>query len=204
VVKTDAAYLKKAGLGAATGAAGAAIFLFAFPGGAISTLMHQVLHLPGPGAGIAAVFGPFVVFLLLVSSLLTRTRGVALISALAFAASCTALVQILGTRTNPKGAFGTLLFLAALALLGLATEVVLVLSSAFRATHQCLLTGTVANAVLLIFYWLVIFPRTASWVKWRDVPLLTAICLATGLLAGYVAWLVFQPLSRAFALRQKE
>jgi hypothetical protein len=204
LVNIDVAYAKKAALGAAVGAVGAALFLFAFPGGSISTLMHEVLHLPGPGAGIAAVFGPFVVFLLLLSSLLARIRGVVLIGALAFAISCTVVVQVFGARTNPKGAFGSLLFLAALALLGLAIEVVLVLSTTFRPARQCLLTGAVANAVLLIFYWVAIFPRTASWVKWKDVPLLMGICLGTGLLAGYVAWLVFQPLSRVLALGQKE
>ncbi|HUU12753.1 MAG TPA: hypothetical protein VM182_03470 [Terriglobia bacterium] len=203
-MKIDVAYAKKAALGVAMGAVGAALFLFAFPGGSISTLMHDVLHLPGPGAGIAAVFGPFLIFVLLLSSLLTRTRGVALIAALAFVVSCMVLVQVHGARTNPKGAFGSLLFLAALALLGLAIEVVLVLSSAFRPARQCLLTGAVANAVLLIFYWLVIFPRTASWVKWKDVPVLMGICLVTGLLAGYVAWLAFQPLSRVLALGDKE
>jgi hypothetical protein len=203
-VKIDAGNGKKVALGAAMGAGGAAFFLFAFPGGSISTLMHEVLHLPGPGAGIAAVFGPFMIFVLVLSSLLTRTRGVALVAALVFAIVCAVLVHVLEPRTNPKGAFGSLLFFAALALLGIATEVVLLLSSAFRAIYRCLLAGAVANAVLLIFYWLVIFPRTASWVKWRDVPLLTGICLAIGLLAGYVAWLVFQPLSRALALGQKE
>ena len=63
---------KEAAICAAIGAVGAGLFLFAFPTGAISTLMHEVLHLPGPGAGIAMVLGPILVVVALVSALLTE------------------------------------------------------------------------------------------------------------------------------------
>jgi len=203
-VKLSAASPKEIALGAALGAVGAAIFLFAFPAGSISTLVHDVLRLPGPGAGIALVFGPFLVFVVLLSSLVTQANGEALIAALAFGISCTLLVHAFGVRTGPAGAFGSLLFLAAVVALGLAVEVVLVVGRAFPRAWHCVLAGCVANAVLLVFYWLVIFPRTASWVRWKDLPLLMGICLVGGLLAGYLVWLVSQPLSRALALRQKE
>lgn len=60
---------------AAIGAGGAAIFLFAFPKGSITTLMHEVLDLPGPGAGIALVLGPLLVLVALLCLLLSRGEG---------------------------------------------------------------------------------------------------------------------------------
>jgi len=203
-VKLSAASPKEIALGVAVGAVGAAIFLFAFPAGSISTLVHNVFRLPGPGAGIALVFGPFLVFVVLVSSLLTRANGQALITASAFAISCTLLVCAFRARTDPKGVFGSVLFLAAVALLGLAVEVVLVVGKAFSRLAHCLLAGGLANAVLLVFYWLAIFPRTASGVKGKDIPLLMGICLVCGLWAAYLAWLVSRPLCRALALKLKE
>lgn len=46
-MKLDAASRKEFASGAVMGGMGALVFLFAFPKGSISTLMH-VLHMPGP------------------------------------------------------------------------------------------------------------------------------------------------------------
>jgi hypothetical protein len=67
-----------------------------------------------------------------------------------------------------------------------------------------LLAGAIANLVLLLFYWLAIFPRTAGWIPWRDVPLLTALCLSAGLLSGYAARFLFHPLRGVFSVECKE
>ena len=189
---------------AVIGVAGALVFLFAFPKGSISTLMHEVLRLPGPGAGIALIFGPVLTFVVLISSLSSRGSGGAVIASLAFAATCAAAVALLDIPTNPKGAFGSLVSAAAIAQLGLVAEVVMALGQAVKRVRRCLLAGAVANAALLAFYWVAIFPRTAGWVRWRDVPLLMGLCLACGLAAGYIAWVVFNALSRAFAPEEKE
>ena len=63
-----------------TGIIGAFIFLFLFPAGAISTAMHQVLELPGPGAGIGLVFGPFIILLSLLTYNFIGKHGVIFIT----------------------------------------------------------------------------------------------------------------------------
>jgi hypothetical protein len=195
---------KEAALCAALGGGGAVIFLFAFPKGAISTLMHEVLHLPGPGAGIALIFGPCLGLVVLASSLLSRTNGGPLIAAFSFGLAYALVVWLFRVPTNPKGAFGSILFVAAVALFGLSVEAVTALGSALRQPWRCLLTGALANVVLLVFYWLAIFSRTAGWVKWKDVPLLLGACLVGGLVSGYIAWTLGKAFSRAFAHGQKE
>jgi uncharacterized membrane protein len=195
---------KEAALCAALGGGGALIFLFAFPGGAISTLMHQVLHLPGPGAGIALIFGPFLALLALPSSVLSRTKGGPLIAAFTFGVAYALVVRLFGLSTNPSGAFGSILFIVAVALFGLSVEVVTALGSALRQPWRCLLTGALANVVLLVFYWLAVFPRTAGWVKWKDIPLLLGVCLVGGLVSSYIAWTASRAFSRSFAREPKE
>ena len=188
---------------AAFGMVGAAFFLFAFPKGAISTLMHEVLGLPGPGAGIALIFGPFLVVVVLLSSLVTHGDGGALITAVAFAAAYALLVGLLDMPTNPKGAFGSVLFVAAVMVFGIAAEAGMVLGKALKKGRRCLLCGALANAVLFASYWVGIFPRTAGWIKWSDVPLLMSLCLAGGLVAGGIAWGISKPLARVLALEER-
>jgi len=195
---------KEIGLCVALGGALALVFLFTFPAAAISTLMHAVLHLPGPGAGVALIMGPFLLLALLGASVLSQTRGRALAAALGFALSCSVVVSLLAIPTNPKGAIGSPLFIGAIALSGLAVEVVMRPGKSTPEIGRCLLAGAIANLVLLLFYWLAIFPRTAEWIQWRDVPVLTALCVAGGLLSGYVARLLWKPLLGAFSVECKE
>jgi membrane-bound metal-dependent hydrolase YbcI (DUF457 family) len=204
VVDLNMTRRKEAALCAAIGGGGALVFLFAFPRGAISTLMHEVLHLPGPGAGIALIFGPFLALVALTSFLSSRGKGGSLIAALTFGLSYALVVWLFRIPTNPKGAFGSILFVAAVALFGLAVESVMALARAFNQPWRCLLAGAVANVVLLVFYWLAIFPRTAGWVKWKDIPLLLGVCLVGGLVPGYIAWTVSRLFPRALAHEQKE
>lgn len=193
--------LKEVALGVGLGGAGALVFLFVFPKGSISTLMH-VLRVPGPGSGVALVVGPFLILVVLVSSLLSEAKGGALIASLTFAVSYTLVVRLFGVATDPKGAFGSALFIGAITLFGLVAETLMALSGALGQPWRCMLTGALANAVLLVFYWLAIFPRTVGWVKWKDIPLLMGTCLVGGLVAGYIAWRVSGPLSRA--VKEKE
>lgn len=195
---------KEIGLCVALGGVLALVFLFTFPAAALSTLMHAVLHLPGPGAGIALIMGPFLLLAVLGASLVSQTRGLALAAALGFALSCSVVVSLLAIPTNPKGAIGSPLFIGAIAVSGLAVEVVMRLGKRTSETVRFLLAGATANLGLLLFYWLAIFPRTAEWIQWRDVPLLTALCLAAGLLFGYLARLLWKPLLGALSVECKE
>jgi hypothetical protein len=191
-------------LSAGAGACGAVLFLFAFPMGSISTLMHAVLHLPGPGAGIALLLGPFLILVALNSWLLSRSAGGVLAACLGFAVCCALVIRLFSLPTEPKGAFGSWWFIAAVTLSGLAVEAVMFLGRTLSQTVRWLLAGALGNVVLLLFYWVAIFPRTAGWVKWRDIPLLMAVCLGGGLLSGYVARISSRALSRALDVQLQE
>ena len=203
-MKLNVIHGKEAATSAAIGVAGALIFMFVLPKGSISTLMHEVLDLPGPGAGIALIVGPFLIIVALISSLLSRGDGGAVVASLMFAVAYALVAWLLEIPTNSKGAFGSPVFIAAIAQCGIAAEAVMVLGKALKTVWCCMLSGALANAALLVFYWIVIFPRTYRSVDWSDIPLLMGLCLACGLASGYIAWAVSKSLSRALALKEKE
>lgn len=168
------------------GAVGGAIFVFIFPKGSITTFMHQVLHLPGPGAGIALVAGPFMFILALLGYRASRDTDGGLLAACISFSIVVAVLAALVAPMNPKGKFGTIWFILACSLGGVTAELAL-----YRGKKLGLfIAGVVGNLALLVFYWLVIFPMHAGWVEWGDVPALLAVCVAGGMLAGLIAWLV--------------
>jgi len=177
---------KGAGIAALIGAVGGVVFLFVFPKGAISTLMHHVLSLPGPGAGIALLLGPAALVFVLISSHMVRGTGGALMSALGFSVVYSLLAVILSLPMNEKGMLGSFWFVLALAACGVVAEAVVFLTRALKPRWRFLLTACVANTGLLVFYWIIIFPRTAGWVSWEAVPSLLAMALAGGIVAGLV------------------
>lgn len=180
----------RAALAVLAGALGGLLFLFVFPAGSISTFMHQVLHLPGPGAGIALIVGPVALVFVLISSRLAPGTGSALLAALAFSLVYAVLVAILGLPVNEKGMFGSVWFVAAFATCGVAAEVLLYLARNQKPSQRFALAAGGANLVLLLFYWVVIFPRTAGWIAWGKVPLLLVLSLAGGLAAGATGWIL--------------
>jgi hypothetical protein len=194
----------EAAMCASTGIGGALIFLFAFPKGAISTLMHAVLHLPGPGAGIAMILGPFLLLIVLIPSLLSRGKGGAVIASLTFAATYSLVAALFDIPVNPKGAFGSALFVAGVTLFGLVTELAQMLGSRLKGLWRCMLSGALANAALLIFYWVVVFPRTDRWILRADVPILVGLCLVCGLAFGCISWGLSRPIGRALGCTVKE
>lgn len=191
---------KAAGLGAVGGAG----FVFLFPKGAISTLMHQVLQLPGPGAGIALVLGPFMLMLAMIVSRWAGDRpGGALGSVLVFSV-VVALLAALVSEMNPKGMFPTIWFILACTICGFAAEAMLVLARRLGPLWRLLLAGVAGNLALLVFYWVVIFPQSARWVEWGGVPILLAVCVAAGLLAGLIAWLVSRAILNYIGRREED
>ena len=191
--------LKAAGLGAV----GGAVFVFLFPKGAITTLMHQVLQLPGPGAGIAAVLGPFMLVFALAAYRWTGDRpGGPLVLMLSFSVAV-ALLAALVSEMNPKGGFSSIWFVLACGVCALGGEGILALTGKWRPHWRLILAGVAGNLVLLAFYWVAIFPRTTRWVEWVDVPVLLAVCMAVGLLAGAIAWLVSRAIL-SYAGRHRE
>ncbi|KPK78496.1 MAG: hypothetical protein AMS25_15015 [Gemmatimonas sp. SM23_52] len=184
---------REATLCAAIGCVGALLFLFLFPLGSISTLMHDVLGL-----------GPLVVLAAVISFLVTRPAGGGLIASLAFGLSCGLVLWLFRIPTNPKGAFGSLPFIAVLALAGVVAEGSMMLGRALKLPWRSVLTGAISNAMLLTLYWLLIFPSTAEWVKWGDVPPLLGLCLGCGAVSGYIAYAVSRAFSPRFAPQERE
>lgn len=179
---------RRVGLVALVGAVGGVFFLFVFPKGSISTLMHHTLHLPGPGAGIALILGPVALVFILISSHLTRGVGGAILAALTFSMAYAALVTLLSLPTSEKGMFGSIWFVMALATCGVIAEGLMFLTRSLKPPWRFLLAACCANMGLLVFYWIVIFPRTKSLASWDAMPLLFSMSLAGGLVAGTVGW----------------
>jgi len=182
-------------LAALVGAVGGLIFLSILPTGAFSTFAHYVLRLPAPGAGIALLVGPLAVVCLLVAWRVARSGGGALVGALAFSLTCTVAMAFVGGRGGGNGMIGSPLFVLALGTSGAVAEIVLFLTRALRALWwRFVLAAAGANVALLIFYWTVIFPRTVGWIPWRAGPVLLAVSLGAGALAGLASWaLTSQP-----------
>lgn len=180
----------RAGWALLVGAVGGAFFRFVFPGAALSTLMHQVLKLPGPGAGIGVMLGPVALVFMLVASRVTGRFGGALLAALGFSVVHTILSFLLRGGGGSTGRFGTGWFILAFLACGLATEGLLRLTRRARPSLQFIIAACGANIVLLVFYWLVIFPRTAGWVAWKAVPVLLLVSLLGAIVAGVVGRVV--------------
>jgi hypothetical protein len=176
-------------MAALVGAVGGLLFLFVFPKGAISTFAHYVLHLPAPGAGIALIVGPLAVVFMIVSSVVARPAGGALLGALAFSVACAGVMAVLRQPVGEKGMVGSVWFVLALGTSGAVAEIALLLTGTVRTlAWRFVLAAGGANLALLIFYWVVIFPRTMGWVPWRTVPTLLAVSLGAGALAGLAGW----------------
>lgn len=166
------------------------IFVFLFPKGAITTLVHYVLRLPGPGAGIAIIVGPFLIFFMLVANQLNRSRGVAFLTALFFSVTLFIAINVCAVAMDPKGMFGSLWFILVVAICGLSAEVMLQLARNIKLLWRLMITAAVANLTLLLLYWLIIFPQSAGWIAWRHVPILIAVCMAGSLAASICAWVI--------------
>jgi hypothetical protein len=185
------------------GAGCAVIFFFVFPGGAISTLMHEVLRLPGPGAGIALVLAPLLVFGGIFSYLATDRMGTATLSALAFGLT-SVLLRSLGVPMYAPGGFGTLMFVPAMVLLGVILDGTFLATKRVTRSWRFALAGGLADLGLLVFYWVALFPQTIRWVQWGDVPLLSFLALMAGTFSGYIAGRGLRPLAGAMASQFKE
>jgi len=182
--------LKRCGIALLIGVAGGAIFLFLFPGGALSTLMHEVLHLPGPGAGIALVVGPIALLCILLAASVLGRFGGATLAAVGFSGMCVVVSAVLTLAGGEKGMFGSPWFIAAIGTCGLLADILLWATKRATAPLRFAVAAAGANIGLLLFFWLLIFPRTKGWVLLQDVPVLLAVCLAGGLVAGALGWIL--------------
>jgi hypothetical protein len=154
------------GVCALTGAVMAAVFVFIFPGASMSTLMHNVFQLPGPGAGVALFVGPFAILAGLLAYMFCPRPGAALIAMVTYA-----LIEPAGqVLFNPQGQgrYPYLMLMLAFLVPAVLTELLLNLPEFKRVIVRYGVPAMISNVALLWFYWIAIFPRypmsgTNSW-----------------------------------------
>lgn len=144
----------------AIGAVGALLFLFMFPGSAISTLMHEVFKLPGPGVGFGVVFGPFMAVCALAASRLTGKRWAAAVSSAAFGAVMSVIVSVFKLQTADPGRLGSIEFFIGAVLLGLSLEAALYFFSKVREPVRFAASAVFADMVFLAYSMFFIFAKS--------------------------------------------
>lgn len=132
----------------AFGGFGALMFLFLFPGGAISTLMHAVLKLPGPGVGFGVIYGPFMVFFAIIASEILRKRGAALISSVAFGAVMLAASVF---KLNTAGHGNSIEFFISTVIFGLSIEAMLYILRNRSTLVKLVVSAVFADIVFLAY-----------------------------------------------------
>jgi len=186
------------------GVLGAIAFMFLFPGGSITTAMHDIMDLPGPGAGVGLVFGPFIILVCLLVRRMTGVAGAALLAASGFALAHSLIapavygdVKTVGTLGSMPAKVGTVV------MMGITLELTLLIMSRFHRVTTYLLSGILANLVLMLLYWSWVFPSTPKGtVLVSDVPILLGVTVAGSVVFGGILSLVLEQLfskkNRAF------
>ncbi len=168
-----------------TGIIGAFIFLFLFPAGAISTAMHQVLELPGPGAGIGLIFGPFIILLSLLTYNFIGKHGIIFITCSVFAIFHSILSPIVYPSVKTVGSLGPLfLRISAIVLLGIVLEICIFILKDRKDLIKYPLSAAISNVICLLFYWLLIFPGNKGWVKIENIPILLGVTILAAIIFG--------------------
>ncbi|MEW5937596.1 MAG: hypothetical protein AB1665_07250 [Candidatus Thermoplasmatota archaeon] len=173
-------------LTACWGLASGLVFLFIFPGRAISTLMHHTLHLPGPGAGIGFIAGPYIILWALIAWTHTRKAGVALCVCILSGA-----IQALGgSLGGPSAVLGwsvvPQMILAAL-LLGLVLDISIFAMRRLQPWIAYPCGAVVANTIFLITYWVAVFPSVKGWIAPLPALVLALLGVTGALLFGTFA-----------------
>jgi len=175
------------------GIVGAFVFLFLFPGGAITTAMHQLLKLPGPGAGIGLVFGPFIIILGLIAYNLTKKPGIIVLTYTVFGITHSILTPIIYPTIDTVGSLGPLpLRIVVVILMGITFELCMYISRDQKTVTRYLISSVISNISLISFYWLIIFPGCKGWVKINAIPILLAITILAALFSGLLLFVIKQ------------
>jgi len=162
--------------------AGAALYVFAFPDGAITTLMHQVLKLPGPGAGIGFLVGPAIIACSLFTHLLIKKKWTALITALAFGSIRIGLA--LNSAEAAPNSFGVVKPLIGLLVLAVSVELLVKLLEKKSLLIKLTVSAVASDITYMIAYWVIVFPATKGWVALGDVPVLLLVTVIGAVLFG--------------------
>ncbi|ODS35463.1 hypothetical protein BEH94_06470 [Candidatus Altiarchaeales archaeon WOR_SM1_SCG] len=149
-------------LPAAVGIVGAVVFLFAFPGLAIPTIMHEILKLPSPGTGFGFIIGPFIIMCSLVAYGLIKKHGTAVITSTILAIFMPLIIFIFNLQMPKPGKFGSIEFIIGVIILGAALELVIYLlrEKGISKTIKYIISAVVADIIFLAYSMLFIFSQT--------------------------------------------
>jgi len=163
------------------GIIGACLFLFLFPGGAISTAMHQILKLPGPGAGIGIIFGPFIILLSFLTYNFIKKYGAIFITCSVFGIIHSIFAPIVYPTIKTVGSLGPLFSrIFAVILLGLLLEICIFIFKNQKDLIRYPVSAGISNVVILSFYWFAIFPSNKGMVAINDTPILLVVTILAG------------------------
>ncbi len=149
------------------GAAACGLFWLLFPGRTLAQLTHGPLGLPGPGSGVCAVFGPFIIATCLLVFNLSGSPWAICVTGCAFGLLHSVFTPLVFPGIKTIGSVGPLpLRIAAVVVaagaLGLSVHA---LRRRSRALRYCL-SAAGANLALAGFYWSAIYPLAGKgWVK---------------------------------------
>ncbi len=139
------------------GAIGAVLFLFLFPGNAISTIMHQVLMLPGPGIGFGIVIGPFIIMCALIAYGLGKKQGIPLITSAAAGVFISVLIFVFQIKVAHPGTIGSAAFTAGAVVIGVVLEVMVYLLREKGELLKYAVSAVASDLIFLAYSMIAIF-----------------------------------------------
>ncbi len=143
---------------------------------AISTLCHQVLRLPGPGAGIALIYGPLIIAAILLGRNILQGAWGAI-----FTAAGLAIFNILSDGRMPPSVGAPTILTALVSLtLGPFLELLIITFSRFKGTEM--ISAMFGNLFFICCYWIFIFPHEKGIPNTLCVIEIGAIALISGVL----------------------
>ena len=168
------------------GLVGSAAFIFLFPGASITTAMHDVLELPGPGAGIGLLYGPFIILVAAVVHMIVRRPLAILMTCVSFGVFHAILAPVVYADAKTAGTIGPPhLRILAVVVLGLVLELVVFILKDIRPLIRYPLASIPANIAIMFVYWCAIFPNSPKGsVAPSNVPILLGVTVLGAVTLG--------------------
>jgi hypothetical protein len=168
------------------------VFIFLFPGRAISTLMHEVLHLPGPGAGIGFIVGPYMVMCALIMRTYIRKAMVAFY-----------VIVVSGTVQAYFGPITTVMFGPSIIPYVILSSFVLgtcvdFAAFALRNKHDGVgfpVVAIISTIIFMVAYWVWVFPPVKGWVTPEGAMILIPLSIVGAVLFGALPAIVYSYLT---------
>jgi hypothetical protein len=170
------------------------LFVALFPGRALSTLMHNVLKLPGPGAGTGMLVGPYLVMISLI--IFTHRRKV-LVPFVTFASAglshtVASIYLSPGVLTEPTLQAA----ISSVVLSGVFLELSLDIARKLPDRWAFMLAAIATDLAFVGFQWAFVFPIIGKSVLPADAALLAGLSSLMAVLLGVLPALLY---ARVFA-----